>query len=125
MALVDTAPASQVLPAPPVFWMLLPLTVTFTVLLHPTASHIPVGSSCGVLASALLPAAPSWSHASKKNTRSRTPAMSFLLICMGGTPSHCRGGGWWMRHVARMGRTAAKHLERGCGPGHQAMVMNT
>jgi hypothetical protein len=36
MAVVETAPASQVEPAPPVFWILFPVTVKLTALVHMT-----------------------------------------------------------------------------------------
>src|SRR5437764_11181530 len=44
----ETAPASQVLPAPPVFLSVLPLTVTFTRLVHETGKQV-VGTAVGVL----------------------------------------------------------------------------
>src|SRR5689334_232817 len=36
MAVVDTAPASHVAGAPPVFWIVLPVTVTLTAFVHAT-----------------------------------------------------------------------------------------
>src|SRR5262245_4199425 len=52
MALLDTAPASQVEEAPPGFWMLLPVIVTFAGLVHTTASQ-PDGTGVGVLVAVL------------------------------------------------------------------------
>src|SRR2546423_1440942 len=45
---VELAPASQVLPAPPVFWMVLPVTVTFTALVQDTGTQVGGGAGVGV-----------------------------------------------------------------------------
>src|SRR2546430_1286275 len=46
VARVEAAAASQVAGAPPVFWMVLPVTVTFTALVHTTAWQL--GAMVGV-----------------------------------------------------------------------------
>src|SRR5437764_14184381 len=92
MARVDTAPASQVPAVPPVFWIVLPLTITFVVFVHATASQEAGTSRLDALAFVLSPPVPNLSQASERRMKSRMPRAGLLVICMRETPSRIAPG---------------------------------